>query len=55
MLSANPEHSMVYANHGIYMFYVVGVYILSGNLEPVVIFTNDGIYQFILQVCTCYQ
>ena len=39
---------MVYANHGIYLFYLVGLYILSGNPERVVVYTNHCIYLFYL-------
>jgi hypothetical protein len=44
----NPEHVVVYTNHGIDLFYLAGVYIPSGNAEHVVIYTNHGIYQFYL-------
>jgi len=39
---------VVYANHGIYMFYLVGVYILSGNPEHVVVDIYHGFYLFYL-------
>ena len=42
----NPEHAVFYTNHGIYLFYLVGVYILSGNPENIVIYTHYGIYLF---------
>jgi hypothetical protein len=48
MLSGNPEHVVVYTNHCINLFYLVGVYIPSGNAEHVVIYTNHGIYLFYL-------
>ena len=42
--SGNPEHVVVvYKHHGIYMFYLVGVYLLSGTTEHSVVHTNHGI------------
>jgi hypothetical protein len=35
-------------NHGIYLFYLVGVYALSGYPKHVVIYSNHGIYLFYL-------
>jgi hypothetical protein len=41
---------VVYTNHVIDLFYLVGVYILSGNPEHVAVYTNHGIYLFYLVV-----
>ena len=46
MLSGNPEHVVIDANHCIDMFFLVGVYIRSRNQEHVVVDTNHGIYLF---------
>jgi hypothetical protein len=40
ILSENPEHVVVDANHGIHLFYLAGGNILSGNTEHVVIYYN---------------
>jgi hypothetical protein len=37
---------VVYRNHGIYMFYLWGVCILSGHPEHVGVDTNHGNYLF---------
>jgi hypothetical protein len=47
-LSGNAEHVVIYANHGIPQFYLVGIYILSGNAEHVVVYINHDIYLFYL-------
>jgi hypothetical protein len=39
---------MVYANHGIHLFYLVGVYILSGYPEHVVVYATHDIHLFCL-------
>jgi hypothetical protein len=33
ILPGNPEYVVVDTNHGIYLFYLVGAYILWGNTE----------------------
>jgi hypothetical protein len=45
-LLGNPEHFVIYKNHGIYMCYVVGAYTLSGYPEHFVIDANHSIYIF---------
>jgi len=39
---------VIYAHHGIYLFYLVGVHMLSGNPEHVVIDIHHAIDQFYL-------
>ena len=48
--SENPEH-VIYANHGIYLFYIVGVSILSGNPEHAVIYIMS--WYFSVYSCRC--